>query len=242
MKCALCKRDTDLRDSHIISSFNYKPLRQGEKPNFYELPTDSSESRAIVQDGPKEKLLCPECEQLRSKWERYFSLLWYDGRLFADTYPVTILNVEYPKLKLYQMSTLYLAAVSQHDFFQQVRMTEEREEQLRKMLLSSSPGPSAEFGCAMYAIAHDEITDERSIVSSGHTRQWGELRIHLFTFAGFLWIHVDGDTDLISPDLKARFVRRSNRLRIDGIDPTDIALLRESFDDLREQGKLEDPL
>lgn len=242
MECVLCEEVKTLCDSHIISSFNYKPLRQGKEPNFYELPTDSDEKREIVQDGPKEKLLCRDCEQHRSKWERYFSQLWYNGRLFADSYPVTVLDVEYPTLKLYQMSTLYLAAVSNHHFFEQVHMIEGRKEQLRKMLLTGSPGPSAEFGCVMYAMVHNEITDPRSMVSSGHTRKHGELRIHEFTFAGFLWVYVDGDTDSIRPDLKARFLRRRNRLRVESIDPTEVGLLRNSFDDLREQGKLDDTL
>lgn len=239
MECSLCQEDRDLCDSHIVSSFNYTPLREGRKPNFFELPTDPRESISIVQDGPTEKLLCRECEQLRSTWERYFSLLWHEGRVFPDYYPVTLTDLDYAQLKLYQMSTLFLAAEAGHDFFEQVRLTDARCEQLRKMLLSESPGPPAEFGCVMLALVHDEISDPRAIASSGHTLQHSDLRLHQFVFAGFLWAYVDGDTDLMNPELKEKFVNRRGHLRIGSINPRAIGLFEQSITNLKEQGKLD---
>ena len=68
-RCALCETDAELRNSHIVPRFVFKYLtdtspgllRFGENPNLR------------VQDGTKIKLLCHECEQLFSEWEREFA-------------------------------------------------------------------------------------------------------------------------------------------------------------------------
>ncbi len=69
-QCALCNENKDLKNSHIIPSFVYKWLkstsvtgrfRHGETPN------------KRIQDGDKIYLLCKDCEQLFSGWERTFS-------------------------------------------------------------------------------------------------------------------------------------------------------------------------
>ena len=82
--CALCLEERDLQLSHIVPKFVFgyvkrsapSALRSHRKPNLR------------IQDGEKEYLLCWECEQLFSGWEKLFS-----ERLFTplhDPLPVTI--------------------------------------------------------------------------------------------------------------------------------------------------------
>jgi hypothetical protein len=67
-KCALCNRDTELSLSHIIPKFVFSwfkestpsPIRSNRVPN------------KRIQDGPKQYLLCSDCEKLFSGWERNF--------------------------------------------------------------------------------------------------------------------------------------------------------------------------
>ena len=67
--CALCLRESELRDSHIIPSFfgvylketsATGDLRSGDAPNLR------------VQDLSKRKLLCDSCEGRLAVWEKYF--------------------------------------------------------------------------------------------------------------------------------------------------------------------------
>ena len=81
--CKLCLEKKDLKMSHIVPKFVWRwvrnpvpgGLRSSRKPN------------QRIQDGPKAYLLCSDCEQLLSDWEKPFS-----ERLFLplhDPEPVT---------------------------------------------------------------------------------------------------------------------------------------------------------
>lgn len=66
-KCALCSKEAELRESHIIPRFVFRwftdtggPVRTNRAPNLR------------VQDTPKEHLLCSDCEELFSGWEKPF--------------------------------------------------------------------------------------------------------------------------------------------------------------------------
>lgn len=67
-KCALCTKDADLKSSHIIPKFVFdwfkestpSPIRSNRVPN------------KRIQDGLKQYLLCSDCEELFSGWEKSF--------------------------------------------------------------------------------------------------------------------------------------------------------------------------
>jgi hypothetical protein len=68
-ECRLCQTMSSLRDSHYIPAFVFKWLRDSsvgalrtvEAPNLR------------LQDGPRARLLCPDCEQRLSRWEKPFA-------------------------------------------------------------------------------------------------------------------------------------------------------------------------
>ena len=68
-KCHLCHKTSDLQRSHVIPSFVIRWLKD-TSPGFVR---DSKNQNVRTQDGIKEYLLCVECEQLFSKWERDFA-------------------------------------------------------------------------------------------------------------------------------------------------------------------------
>lgn len=68
-KCALCSRDSELSLSHIIPKFVFSWFRES-------VPSPIRSTRLPnkrIQDGPKQHLLCPDCEKLSSGWEKNFS-------------------------------------------------------------------------------------------------------------------------------------------------------------------------
>lgn len=68
-KCYLCHKVTDLQKSHIIPRFVFRWLKE-TSPGFIR---DSKNPNIRTQDGIKEYLLCEDCEQLFSSWEREFA-------------------------------------------------------------------------------------------------------------------------------------------------------------------------
>lgn len=67
--CQLCLKDADLLESHIVPKFVWKwhsnPVPGGVRTN--------RAPDLKVQDGPKINLLCSECEQRLSAWEKLFA-------------------------------------------------------------------------------------------------------------------------------------------------------------------------
>lgn len=66
-KCALCSKENELRESHIIPKFVFTwfkdtggAIRSNRLPNLR------------IQDGEKEYLLCGDCEELFNIWEKPF--------------------------------------------------------------------------------------------------------------------------------------------------------------------------
>ncbi|MGE7787448.1 hypothetical protein ACQKMX_27485 [Bacillus cereus] len=69
-ECALCKRESELKLSHIIPKFIFRALK---KDSFTGKLRLSAEPNKSIQDGEKMHLLCGECEQIFSDSERRFS-------------------------------------------------------------------------------------------------------------------------------------------------------------------------
>ncbi len=69
-RCALCAGSSDLQASHIIPRFVFEWLRRTSATGHIR----SSESpNRRVQDGLKPRMLCRDCEQLFSSWEKEFA-------------------------------------------------------------------------------------------------------------------------------------------------------------------------
>jgi hypothetical protein len=68
--CALCERDLPLRRSHIIPSFVFEWLKETSGTGHIRAAENIN---LRVQDGWKTKLLCSECEQRFSQWEKIFA-------------------------------------------------------------------------------------------------------------------------------------------------------------------------
>lgn len=68
--CALCKRDRILKESHIIPKFIGKWLKQTSVTGYFR---NTLEPNRRAQDITKQELLCGECEQKFSNFEKQFA-------------------------------------------------------------------------------------------------------------------------------------------------------------------------
>lgn len=189
-KCALCLKETELRNSHIIPELLYRAVYD-DKHRFHEISVAPDKRNNFVQKGIREPLLCEACEQHLSVNERYASQFLNGGvgigiRREGDR--LYLSNLDYPKLKLFQLSILWRAGVSSLPAFSQVSLGSHAE-RLRIMLANDDSGRSDDYGCLMFALMLDQDQVQGLIVQPTCARLAG-VRAYRFVFGGLIFVYV----------------------------------------------------
>lgn len=196
MRCALCFQESDLRMSHIIPEFLYEPLYD-EKHRYQLLSIVPDQGNLFKQKGLKEKLLCDSCEQKISVWEGYARQVSKGGvSLTARTVEnvIFIEGIDYKKFKLFQLSILWRAGVSQQQFFEYVDLGL-HVETLRAQLVDENPGSASRYSCVMFGLKYDEKIAADVIIQPKKTRLHGQVAYN-FIFGGYLWAFVVANKDI----------------------------------------------
>ncbi len=191
--CALCQATAKLCQSHIIPEFCYKPIYDAKHRAVVVNPRDPSDQR-YAQKGVRSELLCQRCEGLiNDRYEKPFKAYWYDGDALAPYRAGEevgyLINTDYSSFKLFHLSVLFRASVSDHPNFREVDLGP-HEDRIRQMLLNQDPGEEWRYSIRCQAVAGPggEVWDQlvglgRRIKEDGH---WG----YHFTFAGAQWIYL----------------------------------------------------
>lgn len=190
MTCRLCREDKPLKNSHIIPEFIYGPLYD-EKHRFHVLSTLKSTKNAKLQKGIRERLLCGDCEEKLSVYERYVSLI-FSGAIATQATRngklVTLERLEYNKFKLFSLSVLWRAGVSSLPFFAQVSLGP-HEEKLRKMMLNENAGEPGDYPFMMALVTHKDVVQTDLIVQPSWSRLEGHYS-YRFVFGGIAWLYL----------------------------------------------------
>lgn len=144
--CRLCLKSSELQESHIIPRSIIKLIRDEKLNNrFHELHDKKNKT---IQDGPKEYLLCNDCEQKISRYEKYFKesihLSRHGIEIKQNENFAIIENLNYCKTKLFFLSLLWRMSISSRPEFENVHIGNE-EETIRKMIATDDPGKSSEY-------------------------------------------------------------------------------------------------
>jgi hypothetical protein len=108
-KCGLCRTKCPLRKSHVIPEFMFRALYD-EKHRFWGISNIPTKPNRIFQKGPREKLLCDQCEQRLSRYELYASDVFFGNAAIEPVRTRTGLlftGLLYKPLKLFFMSLLW---------------------------------------------------------------------------------------------------------------------------------------
>ena len=139
--CKLCSEESsEIRNSHIIPEFNYKPCYD-EEHRFFKLSSSAPRPQLYEQKGFREYLLCQKCETKLSVWEGYAKRILTDDGLHLinkNQFGYTLGGAEYTHFKLYGMSVLWRMGISRLTLFQEVRLGL-HEERLRLALQTDNP-------------------------------------------------------------------------------------------------------
>jgi len=213
MKCKLCHNDKELRNSHIIPEFFYKPLYD-EKHRFNVIPLNEEQKFRYEQKGLRERLLCGDCENKLSKWEDHVRRIFYGGKeiLITNGNPIKIERIDYAKFKLFQLSLLWRASVSEMDFFKQVSLGP-HEEKIRQMLLNEDPGSKLKYPCLfiMVLMGPNKVLDD--FISPPNFLKINGHRTYRFIFGGGFWIYfVSSHTQMLNSSRIVKFFLNENGL------------------------------
>ncbi len=190
MVCALCRLPSKIVVSHIIPKFVYKPMRKGGEKRFHELSSCFSHS-IHRQDGFKEKLLCEVCEGKFGDWERYASAVIQ--RILSSSFPsvdsfLTFDDLKYDDFKLFQLSVLWRASVSNIDIFNQVDLGS-HEEVIRLMLFNCDPGSKLDYPALMRLTLFDSEPVTDIFLQPVCIRSVDSLSFR-FVFMGISWAYL----------------------------------------------------
>jgi hypothetical protein len=237
MACVVCKSERDLKESHILSKFIYRPLKR-VNGRMYLLTDDPSQKNRELQDGIKQYLLCGDCEAKRNKWETYFSNKWHRGELFGKSDPYTIDGLDYASFKLFLMSLLFMGSVSHDPLFKDIRLTPSSFEKLRRMVDAGDPGETDDFGCSIRMLEEEDI-DLKMLVGKAETLRVDAVPIHRFLFGGFSLGFVDLEAISIADDVKKTFITKEGSIVIRKRTLRDLGYLSPTLKNLKKQGKLD---
>jgi hypothetical protein len=148
--CCLCHTSSLLKESHIVPNSIFSFVRDKTMNNrFYKI---GGKTENIVQDGPKEYLLCDKCEQKIGSYEKYYKEAVHLSRhgieIIQDNRIVIIGNLDYKKAKLFLLSVLWRMSISSLPQFANISLAN-NEDVIRKIILEEKPGKSCEYPIAV---------------------------------------------------------------------------------------------
>ena len=190
--------EKELRNSHIIPEFLYKPLYDEKHRAIpFSNITGSKEyqRRKPLQKGLREKLLCHDCEQLlNDRYEKYFKKRWFDEKALPETMAsgksFSINTLDFHKFKLFHLSILFRASVSSLHEFQQVALGS-HEESLRKIIFNDVPTSDREYVVLCHAITKSNSEIQYGLITSPFKlRQPNGYISYGFCFGGCVWYYI----------------------------------------------------
>ncbi len=148
MICRLCKEDHNLKNSHIIPEFFYKPIYDSKHRLLARKSGKLVQGRPL-QKGIREKLLCEGCEQQLGRNEKYVREVLFGGteisiQKFQNR--LVLSNLDYTKVRLFFLSLIWrISVASEHALWKNVDLGP-HEEQIRQMVHDEKAGEPWEYG------------------------------------------------------------------------------------------------
>ena len=141
--CKLCGNKGRLQNSHTIPKFLCKPLYDKTGTGLHY--RTQGEMEIFIQDGPKEPLLCRECEQHIGKIENQFKDEWY-CRLPTDLDREgwVLKGFDYTTFKLFHLSILWRCSISNLELHKDVRLGP-HEANIAELILNLNAGKENEY-------------------------------------------------------------------------------------------------
>lgn len=169
--CKLCQKEKELiKRSHIFPNFMYRGIPNA-KGQINVINSDHPYQRKTAQSGAHEKfILCASCDnEVLGTLERYASNHLYhqpflkDSKEFrqvllkGDIGAIECCNIDYLQFKLFLLSLLWRASVSEEGLFINFKLSQEAEEFVRKAIYEQYVVNEAVFPCILLTCGSENV-------------------------------------------------------------------------------------
>jgi len=222
-KCKLCGEEKELcKQSHIIPNFMYQDLfDKKNRMHMIQRKKGAFQQIGYRQSGEFDKfILCHNCDnKVLGKLERYASLILYGvypkilkHRVGPDGIKYTYCaEIDYAQFKLFLLSVLWRASISERPLFSEVRLGP-HEERIRQMLLKEDPGDRLIYPCLIMTYLHQKgyprdvvAQPSRSRINSGY--------VYKFLIGGMIYVFFISK-HIIPGELKDVFINPKGEMKI----------------------------
>lgn len=199
MKCRLCLQEKELiGTSHIIPNFMYKELfdknRKIVETNLFNFNEAKYRPTGIYD----KHILCKECDtKLIGGLESYAARVLYDRGKFEvereeDDSIVNLMlkGINYKKFKLFLVSILWRASISEQALFKEIKLGTRYEETARKMIYEDSPGNREDFSTCILGLESSENLVIKAIVAPRRMKADGNTSYMFYINGLFYWFNV----------------------------------------------------
>lgn len=188
MICRLCKEDHNLKNSHIIPEFFYKPIYDS-KHRLHLRKSGKRLKGKPPQKGIREKLLCEGCEQQLSRNEKYVREVLFGGTEIGTRRVrnrLELSNLDYTKVRLFFLSLIWrMSVASEHAMWKNVDLGP-HEEPIRQMVHSENPGEPWKYGfLCIVPLFNGEILEDLILEPDCVSNDWG--RLYRLVLGGFVY-------------------------------------------------------
>ena len=225
MKCKLCGLEKKLVKAHIIPEAFFRPLRSEKKAPLLIRPGDYVKRAPI---GVYDKtILCEDCEATFGVWDNYGQSLliqnFKNAQPFIEgdiVYGYIYDSYDYDKLKLFFISVLWRASVSNLEFFNTVSLNV-FEDYAKDLILNKNPGSADDFSVMLARF--DELDGQRIILNPQPTRIQS-INYFVFYLTGFV-AHIKVDKRKIT-GVQRKFIMSPGQA---------LPVVRRPFDESQER-------
>jgi hypothetical protein len=180
-----------------------------------------------LQKGLREPLLCWDCEQKLSPYEKYNREILYGGIEITGSRKrnrIDLTGLNYKRVRVFYLSLLWRMSIAGHRFWKEVDLGR-HEEKVREMVLHEFPGEPYDYGVSCIAPLFDGQLLADFILEPDFKRN-DRGRFYRVVLGGFLFMfHVSA---VRLQDMgKQLLIQKNGHWNIPIIDAQNIEFLRE---------------
>lgn len=240
MKCKLCQQNNKLLRSHIIPEFFYKDTYSKSHKISVVSTGKIPKEFMNLQKGLRERLLCIDCEQLISPWEKYVREALFGGvelQIAADKHFIKIMDVDYHRFKLFSLSLIWRASISANLFFKHVNLGPQ-EDKIRRMLLIEDPGNENNYSVMLSAVSLSNAAIKDLVMQPEILSERGIQYLRFF-LGSFCWLFVLSENCSSFP-LHEYFLKQDGSMLIPKGKANELELFLEFSSRVITQGRIID--
>lgn len=241
--CRLCLQIKNLRQSHIIPEFIYKPLYSSK--HLLRTITDAKKGLEprLIQKGYREELLCQDCESyLNINFEHPSVEIWKTLTSQASSNTINVREVrdkqqnraliingfDYPTFKLFLLSIIWRVSISTQHGFQHINLGP-HEEKIRQMLLNLDPGSQSDYPCIINLLTESSFTP--IYITKNNPRYEGHRIFRMILTNVIIWYVISSHSN--ETDISGLAIKENGSLIATLFPPGKMAMLREVADILQ---------